>query len=704
MIGQSVPKWDAHDKARGTFPYPSDLAIPGMLHVKVLRSTRPHARLTSVDISRARSSAGVVCVLTAHDVPGLNRFGIVTADQPVLCDDVVRFVGDAIAIVAAETEAQARSALAKIDVGYIDLPAIFDAKTALDVGAPPIHESGNLCSELRLGFGNVEEVLGTSAHVVKIAYHTGRQEHAYLEPEAGIAFFDDLDRICVTCGGQNPFADRMQLAKILNLPEERICVKHPPMGGAFGGKEDLNVQAPLALVLLHTGRPARMVYERSESIAFSVKRHRFEVEVHAGADANGDLTAFKADILVDTGAYRTLGPSVLTLAAEHASGPYRYAASEIRGKVVHTNNGNASAFRGFGNPQVILGIEQAMDELAARLNMDPLDFRCRNLLKKGERAGAGQIITGDVGLQAMAEQARDSVLRKSPELTGDVHRATGVAFVWQGFGLGSGVEQGSTVTIRRGNDGRFTLDCSSPDLGEGNLAAFIQIAADTLGCPSDAIQLKNGSTDEANAWSTNASRSVAVTGSAVLLAARAVRRRMEAGENGEIEETAHYMPDFRENIAPGAPHVDYAYGIQLVRIALDTITGATTVDEAETYVDPGRVINPSGVLGQIEGGFAQGLGFALYEELALHGGRVLNDRLSNYIIPTVRDVPAQMRTFLSSTPTKSNPLGARGIAEVGLTPVAAATANALALLTGHRFEAFPILPEAILPFASGETR
>ncbi|WJR66330.1 molybdopterin-dependent oxidoreductase [Neorhizobium sp. CSC1952] len=702
MIGQSVVKWDAYDKARGAFCYPSDLSLPGMLHVKVLRSSRPHARLAGIEVKDALSSAGVACVLTARDVPGINRFGLVTPDQPVLCEEIVRFCGDAIAIVAAETEAQARSALAKIDVKYVDLPTLFDPRKALGADAPHIHEGGNLCSELRLGFGDVPAVLAASAHVVKIAYATGRQEHAYLETEAGIAFYDEQGRVCITCGGQNPFADRSQLAMILDLPEDRIWVKHPPMGGAFGGKEDLNVQAVLALVLMHTGRPARMAYDRSESIAFSVKRHRFEVEVEVGADSDGKVTAFRADILVDTGAYRTLGPSVLTLAAEHAPGPYRFAASEISGRVVHTNNGNASAFRGFGNPQVILGIEQAMDELAGKLGCDPLEFRCHNLLKKGDRAGAGHIVTSDVSLHGLAKRARESVLRSPPETNGSVRRATGFAFVWQGFGLGPGVEQGSTVSIRRDKDDGFILDCSAPDLGEGNSTAFMQIAADTLGCSLNAVRLKNGSTDEMNAWSTNASRSVAVTGSAVLLAARAVRKRIDAGENGEIEETAHYSPDLRQRLVIGAPHIDYAYGIQLVRIALDTVTGAVTVEEAETYLDPGQVINPDGVSGQVEGGFAQGLGFALFEELALQDGMVLNDRLSSYIIPTIRDVPSKLRTILHSTPSPSNPLGVRGIAEVGLTPVAAATANALASLTGRRFDVFPVRPETLLPFAKGE--
>ncbi len=696
MIGLSVVKWDALDKACGRFEFPSDWSMDGMLHVKVLRAGRPHARILRIDTDKARAIAGVVCVLTHRDIPGLNGFGLIGPDQPVLCFDRVRFSGDAVAVVAAETEAVACAAVRSIEVDYEDIPALLEPVRALDPDVPQLHEAGNLCHETRFGFGDVDRALAGSRHVVRIAYATGRQEHAYLEPEAGISFIDERRRIAVVCGGQNPFADRRQLAATLALPEEQIWVSHPPMGGAFGGKEDLNVQAPLALVTHITRRPARMIYDRDESIGFSVKRHRFEVTVEVGADAEGRLTGFRADMLADTGAYRTLGPGVMTLAAEHVSGPYRFAASDIRGRVVHTNSGNASAFRGFGNPQAILGIEQAMDELADRLGMDGIEFRCRNLLRAGDRAAAGHILTGEVTLAALADRARDSDLLRPPEVSGPIRRATGLAFVWQGFGLGSGAEPGSTVRLTRDEHGDFTLDLSQPDLGQGNLTAFLQIAADALGCEMKAVRLSQGTTDNANSWSTNASRSLAVTGPAVRLAAERVLARIEAGENGLIEETAHFGPQFQEQLEIGAPHLGYAYGIQLVRLAVDTVTGEATVGEAETYLDPGTVINPDGVTGQIEGGFAQGLGFALSEDLFLQGGRVCNDRFSSYIVPTIRDVPSKLRTVLVGTPEAGNPLGVRGVAEIGLTPVAPAIANALKHITGRRFPDFPILPEAIV--------
>lgn len=702
MIGESALKWDAMEKAQGSFRFPSDLLLPHMLHVKVLRANRPHARILRIDTSVARNAAGVACVLTHHDVPGLNGFGLTTPDQPVLCSERVRFAGDAIAIVAAETEAIARRAMDLIDVEYEDLPALLDPKHALDPDAPQLTDYGNLCHETRFGFGDVTRAMQRSAHVARITYATGRQEHAYLEPEAGISFIDGHGRIAIVCGGQNPFADRRQLAAILSLPEDGVWVSHPPMGGAFGGKEDLNVQAPLALVTVATRRPARFVYDRNESIGHSVKRHRFEVAVDVGVDADGFLTAFHADMLADTGAYVTLGPGVMTLAAEHVSGPYRFVASKIRGRVVFTNTGNASAFRGFGNPQAILGIEQAMDDLAEKLCMDPIEFRCRNLLRKFERAGAGHVIGADVTLGRLAERARKSLLLKQPtKRRGKVRRATGIAFVWQGFGLGAGAERGSKVRLMKDVDGDFTLDLSQPDLGQGSLAACVQIAADALGCDITRVRLSHGTTDNANSWSTNASRSLSVTGSAVFRAAQQVRKRIDEGENGVIEEEVHFKPELPDALEAGAPHVGYAYAIQLVRLTIDNVSGEVEIEEAEIYLDPGRVINPDGVTGQIEGGFAQGLGFALSEELVLDHGRVRNDRLSSYIIPTIRDVPSKLQTILASVPEPSNLLGVRGIGEIGLAPVAPAVANALRKITGHRFTAFPILPESIIEFLSG---
>ena len=669
--------------------------MEGMLHLKVLRADRPHAKIIRIETQKAKFINGVVSVLTYEDIPGLNRFGLIKPDQPVLCEDRVRFSGDAVVIVAAETEAIAAAAIEEIDVEYVDLPTVLNARDALDECAPLIHPEGNLCSETKMGFGDVERELSKSKYISKITYSTGSQEHAYLETETGISYVDDLDRIAIVCGGQNPFSDRRQLSSILALEENQIWVKHPPMGGAFGGKEDLSVQAFIALVTLTTKRPAKLTYTRHESFAYSVKRHRFDVEIEVGADAKGALTGFRAKLLSDTGAYTALGPAVMTFAAEHAAGPYKFQATEIIGRVAFTNSYNASAFRGFGNPQVALGIEQAMDELAVKLRIDPIEFRCKNALTGGDRAGGGQIVPAGFSFTELAEQAKESELLRAVEKKSSIKNSVGVAFAWQAYGLGVGVEPGSTVRVSRSDDGLYTLELSQPDLGEGNHRAFLKIAANELECAVEDVLLKSGSTDQPNAWSTTASRSIAVTGSAVMLAAAALRARIIGGEIGSIVEEIHFCPNLPPPIEFGAPRVGYTCGILLTSVQLDEELGEVKVLEADFYVDPGRVVCPEGIVGQIQGAIAQGIGFALTEDLGMQGGFVHNQCFSRYGAPRAQDVPYNMHVTIVQSDDTSNPLGARGVGEIGLAPTAPAIANALQKITGMRFNLFPLFPERV---------
>lgn len=701
-MGFSQIRIDADTKARGEHVFPSDFGHAGMLSVRLVRADIAHADILGIETQAAAALEGVACVLTHRDVPGRNGFGLMEADQPVLCDRRVKFAGDVVAVVAATTDEIAYRACRLVKPRFAPLAGIDSPGQALS------GKEGNICAAVDLGFGDVEAVLARSAHVASLAYVTGRQEHAYLETEAGCAFFDGDGRLTIVAGGQNPHHDRQQVAEALGIAEHRIRVLNPPMGGAFGGKEDITVQIYLALVAVKTGMPCRMMFDRSDSIAYSVKRHPFAVSVTVGADARGNLTAFRAELTADTGAYLTLGPAVLTLAAEHCGGPYRFEASRIKGRVLHTNTGNASAFRGFGNPQVIIGIEQAMDILAGKCAKDPVSFRTRNLLRQGDRAAAGHRITSPVTLPALAEAARHGRIMSDPSAACAVsrpwlRRAIGLAFVWQGFGLGAGVESGATVKAARKADRRYELAVSAPDLGEGNMTAFAQIAADVLGCMPEEIDIVTGDSDFAKAGSTNASRSTMVIGSAVARACAMLRGRIDAGEGGELSETASYRPDLPDQVgSPGLPHAGYAYGVQVLVAEVDVMTGLTSIPQVETYLDAGRVINPDGVTGQIEGGFAQGLGFALCEDAKVARGLVLNDRLSTYIIPGIKDVPPRMETILINTPDPSNPLGVRGIAEIGLTPVAACVANAVAQITGRRSERFPITPENIVEAIMGD--
>lgn len=729
-VGASQQRIDALSKARGEHQFPSDHVLPGMLWLQVVRSDRPHAQLLSIDTSRASAVDGVVCILTAADVPGQNRFGLIVADQPVLCEDRVRFAGEPLAIVAAESDEIARKARDLVHATYGDLPVVSDplgADTAIE-----IHSGGNLCSELRLGHDDVGAISHACDQWVELQYETNRQEHAFLETEAGTSWFDENSILTVSVGGQNPFNDRRQIAAALGVSPTRVRVLNPMMGGAFGGKEDSNVQILLALVTYTTGRPARLMFDRSESLRAGVKRHAFNVNYRIGATADGTLKSLAVEMIADAGAYTTLSPAVIAQAAEHASGPYRFDASCVHAKAVFTNNGNASAFRGFGNPQVVIGIEQAIDELALRTGLTPFDIRRKNLIAKGQMAGAGHMMTADTALLQLLDAAEQGSIwtGRNKFRSGAspwCRRGVGVTAIWQGYGLGAGIESGATVRLSLTPDGRFRLELGTPDLGQGNATAFLQIAADELNATPDELDCIAGDSLGPDSGSTNASRTIYVVGNAVALAAQKLRTgiieaarstlgsqpwkfdrstisngdqrlslRELAAKIGNLTVEASFQPRSADAIAVGVPHASYSYWVQVIAVEADMLTGSIAVSDVENYVDTGRTINPAGVEAQSEGAFAQGLGYALYENSIYERGILRNPTFSNYVIPSIKDVPASISTKIFETPDDTNPLHVRGIAEIGLSPVAATIANAINDAIGIRFSQFPILPEMVL--------
>lgn len=686
---------DARAKLRGEHRYPSDERPEGALWVLPVRAPYPHATITGIDTAPALALDGVVAVFTAADVPGVNGFGIITPDQPVLCDRVVRFAGDVVAVVAARTRAAAYAARDVVAVSWAPLPLVTDPSTALS--AHPIHPDGNLCAAMTLGHGDVEAGFADADVVVEYAYRTGRQEHAFLEPEAGVSWIGSDGRLTVSAGGQNPFSDRRQICAALDLPEHAVRVLNPMMGGAFGGKEDISVQILLALVTHRTGQPARLTFDRRESLATGVKRHPFDVRFRVGATAAGDLTALDAVLLADTGAYATLGPGVLGLAAEHTGGPYRYRNARIVAKAVHTNNGNSSAFRGFGNPQVTTGIEQVMDMVADRLGIDPIELRRRNLLRPGERAAAGFTVRHGVALAGVLDSAGagrllgDAAGWKAAAQPG-VRRGVGIACAWQGYGLGAGVEPGAEVWAESTGSGGYRITVSCPDLGQGNLTAFARLAAEILDGP---VEVVSGDSDGPESDASNASRTVFAVGNAVAQAAAQLAERVRTA-TGPVRVTHHFKPDMPPAHEIGFPHIGYTPSVVVVGVEVDELTGELDVPRLEHHIDPGRVVDPAGVRGQSEGAIVQGLGFALLEDTIMRDGAVVNDRFASYLVPSVLDVPGDLETVIVSTPDPANPLGVRGVGEVGISPVAAAVGNALHNALGRRFDAFPITPDAVL--------
>ncbi|RBP35460.1 xanthine dehydrogenase molybdenum binding subunit apoprotein [Eoetvoesiella caeni] len=697
QIGVSRLKYDALGKASGEHTFPSDMIESDMLQVKLVRSTRAHADVVSIDTAKAKAIPGVVGVYLAVDIPGSKKFGVLAPDQYHLCVDRVRYVGEPIAVIAAETLDAARKAVAAVQVEYRDLPRIdFPPQEGLE----PLHGNG-IAHEISMGFGDVEQESAKAALHTELRYSTPRQEHAFLETEAGAAWYADDGVLTLSVGGQAPHYDHRMVIEALALEPGKVRVLNPMSGGAFGGKEDLNVQLPLALVTYKTKRPCRLFYDRDESISSSVKRHAFDASYKVSATADGRLLSANITLLADAGPYVNYTPVVISQSVEHGAGPYRFSAISIDAKALFTNNSMGSAFRGVGAPQVLAGVEQVIDDIGHQAGLSPFEVRRRNLLRKGDKAGPGYPMAEEpllAGLLDEAEQGklwqtRDAFKQGAPAYTA---RGVGVASVFYSFGLGSGAEAGASVRLSRQSSGRYLLELGTPDVGNGNATSFKMIAAEFLGCDADDVDTIVGDSQGPSSGGTHGSRTTYVVGNAVAQAAQELKQKVaQAPASTELSVDTSFVPEQAEQFIFGMPHIAYNYIVQVMAMEVDLLTGIATVIEVENYIETGRAIHPQNIEGQIEGAFAQGLGFALYEDLVLHEGTVKNASFTNYVIPTVRDVPPKMTTRLFEHPDLTNPLGVRGLGEIGLPVVPASVANTLFDAIGCRFNKFPILPEHI---------
>ncbi|WP_338818193.1 Nicotinate dehydrogenase large molybdopterin subunit [Moorella thermoacetica] len=417
IVGRPVPRVDGYRKVTGQMRYAADLHIPGALHLKVLRSKVAHGLVKKIDASRALKIPGVIAVFTHADIPGINSYGIIVKDQPVLTNKI-RFKGDAIALVAAEDEASAMAALDAIEVAVEELPPLFDIQSAMAAGAPSIHDKGNILTVTKIKRGNVEAALEQAKAVVSRRYTTQRVEHGYIETEAGIAYLEN-DMLIIKAATQNPHYDRKDVARVLGLPLNKVRVIQAATGGGFGGKLDISVQCFLGLAALKLGRPVKMVYDRQESFIATAKRHPFIVDYTSAAAEDGQLLAVKVRIFGDTGAYASYGPATLTRAAVHATGPYEAPNVDIEAFCVYTNNPFSGAMRGFGTPQIAFVYESQMDLLARELKMSPLEIRRRNVLRPGSITATGQQLVNSVGIGKTLEAAWARALEVMPGLGGD---------------------------------------------------------------------------------------------------------------------------------------------------------------------------------------------------------------------------------------------------------------------------------------------
>jgi CO/xanthine dehydrogenase Mo-binding subunit len=746
VVGQAVTRHDAIDKVQARTLYAADWAMPGMLHGVVLRSPYPSARIRRIDPSPAQALPGVAAVLLARDVPHntlwtdvpgqTSEVGALRARIHVLADGIVRYQGEPVALVAAETRELAQQAAELILVEYEPRVGVFDPAGALEPGAPPVHDEGNLLASWKIGRGDPEAALKQAAVVVEGTYRCQFIDHAYLEPESGVAWID-ADGVLVIRVATQVIEHFRAVAEVLGLPQNKVRVIGPYVGGGFGGKEDVTVEVFLGLLATRTRRPVKMIWTRQEGLMARPKRHPFILRYRTGATRDGELVAQAIDLLADSGAYAYLSALVLMYAAVTAAGPYRVPHVSVQARVAYTNNPPTSAMRGFGAMQMVLGYESQMDRLARRLGIDPVELRVRNALAKGDRLPVGQELDTHVAVAEAARRAWDA-LGPRPTPSTPVHRVgRGLACNIQPYGRIVWLHDWASAWVGFEMDGSLVVRTGTPDVGGGQASSLCQIAAEVLGLDVGRVSIHIAdSALTPLAGTTTATRQLYMSGNAVLQASMVLGRQIleVAAQMLEtpaaavaLRESAAVAPDGRRVALPavmkecarlgvsrsalaayhapagdpvdlerggGRVFPDYTFGAHAVDVEVDTETGHVRVLRHAACHDVGRAINPQSVEGQIQGGAVMGLGYGLMEEVALDHGVNLSTLFATYLIPSSLDVPEVEPLVIESGEGKG-PFGARGIGEPPIGPPAAAVANAIEDAVGVRITELPVTPERV---------
>jgi len=731
VIGQSLRRIDALGKVTGETVFPGDIYPQNALAMKILFAGRPHARILRIDTSAAEAMPGVVAVFTARDVP-VNEYGLILPDQPVLCGpgsskpfaDRVRFVGDQVALVVAKTEAIATRALQAIAVDYEDLPVVADLDSALRAGATLLHpdRDSNVFCHYRIRKGDAGAALAAADVVVEGEYHTPVQEHAYLQPEAGVGYIDDEGRVTVEVAGQWVHEDRQQIAHALGLPEDQVRVIYAAIGGAFGGREDMSVQIVLALAawrLAQRGirRPVRIVWSREESILGHHKRHAFTLRARWGATRQGRLVAAEVEVLQDGGAYAYTSTKVLGNATLMCTGPYEIPNVSVDSYSVYTNNIPGGAFRGFGGPQGAFAAEMQMDRLAEALGMDPVEIRRRNVFREGSLLSVGTPLPKGVSIDRVVEACAEAAgwqrtgdgWRRPPRSAlgqpGEPHLRRGLGFACSfknvGFSFGAPEHSWATVELH-GNASieRAVVRHAGADCGQGAHTVMLQMAAEATGLPPERIELIVSDTARTdNSGSASASRMTFMAGNAIRGAAQVALEKWRNEERPAVG-VFKYRPPPTTPMDPktgkSEPNFAYGYVAEAVTVEVDTETGHVRLLDVVCADDVGKAVNPQQVEGQIEGAVVQAAGYAVLENFLQENGQVRTAHLSTYLIPTVLDIPERVRSVILEVPDPIGPWGARGMAEMPYLPFAAAVVSAVRDATGVAFDSFPLTPERVL--------
>lgn len=721
IIGQPIHRIDARGKVIGETLYPGDINMPGQVSMKILFAGRPHAIIHSIDTSQADALPGVIATFTSKDVP-VNEYGLIYNDQPVLCGpgsskpytDRVRFIGDQVALVVAETEDIAAKGRDLIKVEYEDLPIVTDMEKAMQEGAILLHpdRGSNIFCHYRIRKGNVEEAFAKADVIIEGEYHTPSQEHAYLQPEAGLGYLDEEGRITVQVAGQWTHEDQQQIAHALNIPTEKVRVIYPAIGGAFGGREDMSVQIVLALAAwkLHqrgVGRPIKIIWSREESIIGHHKRHPYFIKTRWGASNAGKILAAEVEVIADGGAYAYTSTKVLGNATLMCTGPYEIPNVKVDSYAVYTNNLPNGAFRGFGGPQGAFAAETQMNRLAEKLKMDRVEIRRKNVLTEGAFLSVGTPLPKGVTIGKVVEKCGIELGQSkiSQQASNKPHllRGTGFACAFKnvGFSFGAPEQSIATVEILGGAEiEQVILHHAGADVGQGAHTIMVQMAAESLGMPTEKIRLIASDTAfTEDSGSASASRMTFMAGNSIKGACELALEKWKAEERPAIA-TYQYRPPRTTPLDPqtgkSEPNFAYGYVAQGVTLEVDVETGLIRILEVISVNDVGRAVNPLNVQGQIEGGVVQATGYAILENFIQKDGFVLTPLLSTYLIPTVEDVPEQIKAVILEYADPIGPYGARGMAEMPFLPLAPAVIDALHQATGVWFFEFPLTPERVL--------
>ncbi|MFQ5484167.1 MAG: xanthine dehydrogenase family protein molybdopterin-binding subunit [Desulfobacterales bacterium] len=739
VIGKNFSRVGAAERLKGAPVFAADLHVGRPILLRALRSTKAHAKILGIDTEKARQLKGVVGIFTAKDIPGKNLLGTINKDHPLLATGKVRFIGDAIALIAAETETALKKALGVVKVTYEDLPAVFNPVDALKEEAAKIHSKGNLLYSRKIRKGNVKKAFHGCKAVVERTYRTAPLEHTYLEPDAGAGYVEEDGTFVIYASTQNPHYDHKEIVGLLGLENDQVRIIQAATGGGFGSKLDLNVQGFIGLGLYHLKRPLRYVYSREEAFLATAKRHPLTITMKTGADGKGNIKAMKARIVCDTGAYGSYGIAVASRSAVHATGPYEIENVEVDVFSVYTNKQICGAMRGFGVPQMAFAHESQLNLLAAKLGIDPLEIRQINALKEGSKTGTEQSLTASVGigkcLEALKPQYEQAKKRwKYAETPPFQRRGIGIGAMFYGIG-NTGVKNPAAARIEINPDGLPTLYTGCADIGQGSSSTLTQIAAEILRIKPDQIRIVTADTKlTANAGATSASRQTYISGNAVKDAAEKLAEMLlaeasdmlgapksslsfDAGfvvnsENqtkkvpfSKLVDQAHkkgislvYHGFFDPATVPldpetgrGAPYATYAFACHMALVNVDALTGEVRVEKIVAAHDVGKAIYPEGVKGQIYGGVAMGIGFALMEEYSPGFTRTLKD----YLIPTCADMPEVIPIIVESE-EPSGPFGAKGVGEPALIPTAPAVLNAISDALGERIYSLPANLERVL--------